>query len=369
MSLIKTIKSLFNEGTKTKVIGLLTIFILLWLVLYFIPQIFASLFNTILGNLILITISILVSLYDYRYGIILSILFIVLYRFAHLSRYTSSTKESFTWGPDSTQDFLKIQNTINRNTIFDTQVLQEQSSQEDLDYFLKYGMWPWSQKVQDLYKEAVSNNPYIRTSVKDSLNRARKIYNQEGILQILSMQTKEGQFLLNGVQIPNNSGNPDEDLPSGFGDFGYKSGLIGHLNKDVVKCKIQGRSTDNPSTLERITYTGKDGIFGQQTKKITEVDYNDLENTIPGFQFINGPCNPCVAFNSTPDYSCPFKLQVKNKQPFISSVWQYLWSINDNPLMSQPSFLKSYINPNEFPLLSELQTELNKETKYQNKTL
>ena len=351
--------------TKTKLIGLLTIFILLWLVLYFIPNIFVSLFNTFLGNIILITIVVLASLYNYRYGIILSIIFIVLYRFSHLSKYTSSSvKESFTWGPDSTLDFLKIQNTINPKVVFDTQILQQQTSQEELDYFNKNGMWPWSQKVQELYKEAVLTNPFVRTLPKDSLNQARKKYPQSSILQILSYQTKEGQFMLNGVQIPNPNGNPQEDLPSGFGEFGYKSGLIGHLNKDVVKCKLQGTNKDEPSTLERITYTGKGGIFTQQTEETEPVDYTKLEDIIPGFQFINGPCNPCVAFNSIPDYSCPFKLQVKNKSPFISSVWQYLWSINDNPLMSQPSFLSSYINPNEFPLLSELQTELKKETKY-----
>ena len=117
----------------------------------------------------------------------------------------------------------------------------------------------------------------------------------------------------------------------------------------------------NGGTLERITYTGKGGIFGEQTSKVSPVNYNDLENIIPGFEFLNGPCNPCGAINENPDYSCPFKLKVKNKSPFISNVWQKLWNINDNPLQSMPSFLSEYINPNEFPLLSELQSELNKQ--------
>ena len=50
MKLPKNIKNLINEENKTKVIGLLTILILLWLVLYFIPEVFTTLFNTILGN-------------------------------------------------------------------------------------------------------------------------------------------------------------------------------------------------------------------------------------------------------------------------------------------------------------------------------
>jgi hypothetical protein len=53
-------------------------------------------------------------------------------------------------------------------------------------------------------------------------------------------------------------------------------------------------------------------------------------------------------------------LKLKNKPPFVSGVWQNLWGINDNPIQSTPSFLNENINPEKFPLLSELQTELKK---------
>ena len=355
MKLPKNIKNLINEENKTKVIGLLTILILLWLVLYFIPEVFTTLFNTILGNLILVTFSILLLMYDLKYGIIASIILIVIYRFSQLSR----TKEGFTWNKDSTQDFLLIENTINRNKIFDVNMIQQnQASQEELDYFNKHGMWPWSQDTIKLYEQAVNGNPFIRTYSGDAINYARTIYNQAAILRIISYQTKEGKFLLNGVLVQDPSGNRMEDLPNGYGEFGYKSGLIGNKSDDIIKCNM---NKPNGSTLERTTYTGKGGIFGEQTSKVTPVDYNDLENIIPGFQFLNGPCNPCGALNENPDYSCPFKLKVKNQSPFISNVWQKLWNINDNPLQSMPSFLSEYINPNEFPLLSELQSELNKQ--------
>jgi len=344
---MKYLKKLLTEENKTKVIGLLTILALLWIVLYVIPGFFVSLFNTVLGNLILIVTVVLVSFYNYKYGIALGLLFLIIYRFSYLLR-----KEGFTWNKKSEQDFLLIQSTINRGTVFDTKMIQEsQASQEEVDYFNQNGMWPWSQTVITMYEDAIKNNPYIRTYSKDSINQARKIYNQAAILRILSMQTKEGQFLINGVLVEDTSGNSLEKLPSGFGSFGYKSGLIGNLQEDIIKCK-----TDN-SGLEKITYTGK-GVLGEQTKKVTDVDYKDLENLIPGFTFINGRCNPCGALKQTADYSCPFTLKIKNKPPFISEVWQYLWQIQDNPLVSQPSFLSENLNPNEFPLLSELQTEL-----------
>lgn len=367
----------FNNENKTKVIGLLTILIGIWLVLYFIPEVFISLFNTLLGNLILIVSVLLIYMNNRVYGLIIGLLFLLLFRFSQLSKREGFTLTGTFSINDSDQqngynvptgsftnnsklNFLQIQNTINKQKIFDMNTIATQASQEELDYFNKNGMWPWSQKVIDLYQEAINKNPYIRTLPESATNVARTQYNEAAILRLLSYQTKEGQFLLNGVLVKDSSGNVSsaEDLPSGFGEFGYSSGLIGNRSNDIIKCNLKDDS--NP-VLERITYTGKGGIYGQQTEKITTVNYKDLEDIIPGFNFLSSPCNPCKAMSSIPDYSCPFRLKVKNKSPFISDVWQYLWNINDNPLESQPSFLSEYINPKEFPLLSELQTELQKQ--------
>jgi len=352
---ITNLKNLFNEENKTSLIGLLTILIGLWLVLYFVPELFNSLFGTLLGNFILIIIALLTLSHDIRYGIIVSIIIIVIYRFIQLTK--NKSKEGF--NQQETKDFLLIQNTINPKIIFDTKMIEKnQASQEELEYFNKNGKWPWSEKTKELYLEAIKRNPFVRVSPQSSLNYAMTIYNEKAILMILSYQTKEGQFLLNGVLIQDPSGNAKEDLPSGFGDFPYIAGLIGRKNDDIIKCNM---SKPNGATLERITYTGKGGIYGEQTSKVTPIDYHNLENIIPGFTFLNGPCNPCVSINENPDYSCPFKLTVKNKPPFISDVWQTLWNINDNPLQSMPSFLNENINQDKFPILSELQSELLKQ--------
>jgi hypothetical protein len=244
------------------------------------------------------------------YGIIICLLFIFLYRFSQLSR------EGFT--EKSKEDFLRIQNTINKQKIFDLNIIQTQATQQELDYFNKNGMWPWSQQTIDLYIKAIRTNPFIRTLPEDSVKYTRTLYNESAILRILSYQTKEGQFLLDGVLIKNPYS--VEELPSGFGDFPYESGLSENKTYDTIKCNLSNNS------LERITYTGE-GIFGQQTKKVTSVDYNDLENIIPDFKFIKDPCNPCVAMKNVPDYSCPFDIKVKDKSPFISEVWKNLWNV------------------------------------------
>lgn len=331
MKLINKIKQIFDKKNNAEIIGILTILIVLWGIFYLVPQIFVSLFHTILGNFILLFILVLVTSYNYIYGIILGIIFIIIFRFNQLSK----VQEGLQFSKKSLKDFIAIQSTINPNIIFDVNIMQNgQVTQQELDYFNRNGEWPWSPEVIHLYKQSISKNPYVRTYPEDAVSETKKIYNQAAILRVISNQTKEGQFLINGVLVHDVCGNPLEDMPSGFGSFGYHSGLIGNLQDDVIKCS----PAEYPS-LQRITYTGKGGIFNQQTKKITPVDYNDAEKIIPGFTFVNGPCNPCGPLNAVPDYSCPFKLKVKKKPPYISDIWKYIWNVKDIPSNSQPSFL------------------------------
>ena len=321
---------------KTQLILLLIILIGLWLIIYFIPEIFLLLVNTLLGNIILLILIIIVFLNNKIYAIIIIFIIIIIYRIIYLKEGFILTG-SFTFNEeedksqqniiqDLQKKFKKIQNSINKNTYFDMNQINNQVSQEELTYFNKNGKWPWSQKVISLFEEAINSNPYVRTVPKQATNYARTIYNQTAILTILSYQTKEGQFLLNGVLVKDPSGNKMEELPSGFGNFPYESGLLDNRVDDIIQCNMDSNK------LERIRSTAKGGIFGEQTETITPVNYNNLETIIPGFTFINNPCNPCVALAETPNYSCPYQLKIKNKPPFISKVWQYLWGINNNPL-------------------------------------
>ena len=174
-------KNLFNHDNKTILIGLLSVLVVMWMILYVIPNFLVSLFNTILGNLILLISLILVSSHDIKYGIALAILFVVLYRFSHF-------KEGFTWSEESGRKFIELQNSINPHVIFDTRQIQKQASQEELDYFLKNSMWPWSKDVEDLYKELLEKNTYVRLNSEDAINEARTKYNQTIIMKILSSQ-------------------------------------------------------------------------------------------------------------------------------------------------------------------------------------
>lgn len=299
---MKSIKINITNKLKIQTLGLLTIVIVLWIVLYLIPEIFITLFNTLLGNLLLMLVALLSYMYNRYLGIGLGLLFIIIYRFVQLSKAEGFTQQSM-------NDFLEIQNTINKQKVFDMNIISQQASQQELDYFNENGMWPWSIPTIELYQEAIRKNPYIRADPYDATNYARTIYNEEAILRVLYNQSKEAQFLINGVLVPNK--NSAEELPSGYGTFPYESGLQEDRTYDIIKCNMEN---ENNPTLERITFTGRDGIFGAQTKKTTQVDYNQLESLIPGLKFIDKPCNPCSTMTATPNYSCKFSINVKENK-------------------------------------------------------
>jgi hypothetical protein len=376
-------KYLTNEENQQIIIGFLSILIFLWLILYVIPGIFTTLFHTLLGNLIILLGIILLGSKDIKYSLLALLLVIVLYRFSQisqplispLSNNETNLKEGFTWSQQSTTDFIKLQDTLNPHVVFDTNKIQNQASQEEVDYFLENQLWPWSQEVQELYKESVMNNQYVQINPVDAVTQARQIYNQQIILEIISWQKKEGQFLLNGVIVNDASGSdPSGNVPysrNGAGSYAFNSGLISTENNPnikIIKCKSDVSGN----------YALSQGQYDTtQSKQVyTEVEASDLENIIPGFKFVSQPCNPCVALNSPPNYTCPFTLDLSNNnsqgQPNnlfsnnISKVWQYLWGINTDPLQSVPSSTSEAntntnpnTNPNDFPILGQLQVELN----------
>ena len=344
IEITKYYKKFFTEDNKTKLLGLLSILVVLWLILYVIPSFFILLFHTFLGNIILLLSVLLISAtYNAQYGIIAVIIIIILYRISYPSSSSSSntketkeTKEGYQnqnqnqWSQDSTDTFLKIQHTINRNTNFDTSMIQQQATQEEVDYFNDNGKWPWSQKTKDLYKDALDKNVYIRSYPDDAILQAQTIYNENAIQQVLKMQTKEGKFLQRGIEI--NQGTHEDDT-SGTGAFGYNSGLITNKtnpNSKIIKCD------SNTNQLKQIQFMGYGGILTEQVNKETPVNYRDLENTIPGFKFINEPCNPCTNLNNNKNF-CPFILDLSENEigpngttknsgeSGISGLWKHLW--------------------------------------------
>lgn len=311
-------KEIFDPKNELILIGIISIFILIWIILYAIPGLLSNLFNTVLGKLILLLGVILISYKNIKYGLLFFVILLIVYRLISFSK----NKEGFTWTKTSQDKFLEIQKSINPDVVFDASEVQKQSSQEDVDYFIKNGHWKWSKETEDLYVKTLYNNPYVRTDPQTALETMRTIYNENAILQLLSWQAKEGQFLRNGVSLRGGKINKYQALPNGWGDYAFDSGQITHTD-NIIKCGTN--KNDKKLSLQQILYMGNGGILYEHVKKIIPVDYNNLEKLIPGFKFLKKPCNPCEAMEEPANYTCPFQLDISGSDPGVSDIWKYLW--------------------------------------------
>lgn len=311
-------KNMHKKDNIDILIGLTSILVALWVIIYAIPTLFASLFHTLLGNLILLLLVVFVGVINLQIGFISLIVVIILYQF---SKY-SYTKEAFAqnnndnnnkptcgWSKKTINDFMKYQYITFPNAVFNMDIIQKQASEDEAKTLLKTGSWPWSQEIKDIYINVVSRNEIVSANPGESLMQAMKLYNENAAKQLISWHTKEGQFLLRGVDLGPAASEPD---------------FIKDKKRNSIKC-VSGKNI-NDSYMEKTTYLGTDyfsGFFKINKERILN---EDLPKVIPGFGFIKNSCNPCVALNETADYSCPFNINVKDNNN-TSKIWADLWGL------------------------------------------
>ena len=75
---------IFSRKNLNLVVGLITLLIILWIIMFAVPGLFVSIFDTVLGNLIFIAFIFLAAMYNMNLAIGLTIVFIVLWRFSHM---------------------------------------------------------------------------------------------------------------------------------------------------------------------------------------------------------------------------------------------------------------------------------------------
>jgi hypothetical protein len=79
-----SLKNLASTKNRNLLVGLVTLLVILWAIMFAIPSLFISLFYTVLGNIILVGFIVLAGMYNLLMGIGLAIVFIILYRFSHM---------------------------------------------------------------------------------------------------------------------------------------------------------------------------------------------------------------------------------------------------------------------------------------------
>ena len=221
--------------------------------------------------------------------ILIIIVIVILYLFLKKNKF----KEGFTWSKKSIHDFLIFQSTVNPLVQFNMQMVQDQASEDELNNLLKTGSWPWAEETKYLYMDQVAHNPIININPAYSMEYARKVYNEKAAKKLISWNTKEGKFLLNGVKI----------------------------NNGTIRC-----DTDENENLQmkKTIQNGYNLWNGYKNLTTSEIPNDSIPNEIQGFQFIKNSCNPCLALNN--DYSCPFQINIEGNTG-ISSVWKNLWNI------------------------------------------
>ena len=226
--------------------------------------------------------------------------------------YNSSTTfntnyNSSNWSPDLIKRFNIYQTTISKNiTHFDLEILQKQATPLEVEQLLETGYWPWSEELQNEYLNKVLYNKIIKIEPKYALDYAMKTYNRNAARELLAWNSKEGQFLLYGGIIGTNNTNN-----------------VNNINvNNTIKC-----STDsNGNSVMETVFNGMNLWNGYMNTNTSVVKPEDIPKEMPGFTFVNNPCDPCVALNSPGDFSCPFKLNIKGDDS-ISNPWKSLWGL------------------------------------------
>ena len=81
---------MFNKKNINMIVGIFSLLIFAWIIMYAVPSLFVNLFNTNLGIAILCGIVILFGISNRNMGIGLALLFIILYQFSHMTPKGSS---------------------------------------------------------------------------------------------------------------------------------------------------------------------------------------------------------------------------------------------------------------------------------------
>lgn len=358
-----------GASASTLYVSIVSVFIIFSLLIYLKPEFFVSIFGTLLGNIILFCLVFGLSFYHVKSAVAVGLFFFMLVLVVRRSTIQKITdldlgvavkKEGFTdatvdssttsgttngttsstttnaWPSTLVDEFVNFQKTLNPNVNYDINIVQKQATPDEVSYLFNNNKWPWSDKLQSLYKEAMAQNSFIHVDPGISMLDAQQIYNETAMKEMLSYNTKEGTFLLYGATVGHNN-----NLPSNI--------------NNIIQCSTNAKGD---SILEKIVYNGYDSIYGNLNTTVTEIDYNDLPNQVNGFKFLGAPCNPCVALNSSPNYTCPFALNTGNGYD-VSPIWQMLWNVTPESVTTATTTTSSTNTTNNFPILSQLKNEIN----------
>ncbi len=120
------------------------------------------------------------------------------YLFYKLENFTEAddnikSNKSFDWTNKLLFDFLTIQKLINPGVVFDTNIIKNQVTLDEMQFFIKNKYFYWSKPTTHKYLHMIHHNSIIRINPMDALHKAQTIYNENAILQFLYVYRKKNQ--------------------------------------------------------------------------------------------------------------------------------------------------------------------------------
>lgn len=250
--------------------------------------------------------------YNYKSILLIVLLVITIIIYNNYTKNINGFQNNYNynkWPSDLIRRFNIYQTTMNNNVNqFDLELLQKQASVEEVEELMKTGFWPWPDDLKFEYIKKIWASPIIKINPQFALNYAMGVYNQNAARELLAWNSKEGQFLLYGGNI----GKSEELVEQGIKDV-----------NNSIKCSTD---TNGNSIMEKTVYTGVNLWNGYMNSTVTKLKSEDIPKEMPGFNFVKGPCNPCVALDSPGNFSCPFRLNVEGDDS-ISVPWKQLWNV------------------------------------------
>lgn len=344
MGLLLKIFKEIREFFQVKLCLISSLFIVIvfaFVAMYYEPGAYSWTFDTILGKVILFSIIGLAFVRDFYYGCIVSLFVVILYFVAGEIIKGKEGKEGFkgivgagtgSWSKKTIDDFKTYNAKVHPDTQFNLQILQEQASQDEAEAYVKTGYWPWTDVTKKMYVEQVERLQMIRINPVIQLNEAMQLYNEKAAQQLLSWNTKEGDFIINGglaaydpeVEDAVNDGMPFDE----------------HQPKNIIRC-VQDKN--GRSKMQKKSFYGYNYFNGYKNTKTEDVLNEDIPKEMPGFEFVKGPCNPCGPLENPPEYNCPFTLNIRGKNnkgnykggdnnfsgKKISPIWEQLWGLKE----------------------------------------
>jgi hypothetical protein len=259
-----------------------------------------NLFTSLFGVLFMLFLVFLINIYNSSITIGLLMILIII----SISIYLSKKKEGFEnrWSENLIRKFLNYQDLHNPDYYYDINIIQQQVTPEEVKQYFKTGKWIWSPQIEQIYLQMIKRNTGISFNPPSALEKAKRIYNEKAIRDLLAWNTKEGHFIINGAIIGHN-----DKLPKNI--------------NNLLQCNTDGNMV---KVMKELTPIKSEYMIENKTI----VNPEDIPSLLPGFNFLEEPCNPCnVLHEDVPNYNCKFSLDIGDKG-IISPIWEYLWGIN-----------------------------------------